>query len=71
VLYVATPPLSVAVPRDVVPSVKITVPVAVAGMTVAVNVTGDPYADGFGDEASVTVVVTGFTVNDTAPVAAV
>jgi hypothetical protein len=35
---------------------NITVPVAVVGVTVAVNVTEEPYTDGFTDEVSVTVV---------------
>jgi len=47
----------VPVPSVVLPSVNVTVPVAVAGVTVAVNVTGEPYADGFADEVSVTVVL--------------
>jgi hypothetical protein len=42
--------------------VNVTVPVAVVGATVAVNVTEVPYADGFADEASVTVVFVLFTV---------
>ena len=50
------------VPSVVLPSENVTVPVAVAGVTVAVNVTGEPYADGFADEASVTVVLALFTV---------
>jgi hypothetical protein len=37
-------------------------PVAVVGATVAVNVSGDPYVDGFADEASVTIVPAWFTV---------
>ena len=45
------------VPSVVLPSVNVTVPVAVAGVTVAVNVTGEPYEDGFADEVSVTVVL--------------
>ncbi len=62
VLYVALPLLIVAVPSVVLPSVNVTVPVAVVGATVAVNVTEAPYADGFADEASVTVVFVLFTV---------
>ncbi len=62
VLYVALPLLIVAVPSVVLPSVNVTVPVAVVGVTVAVNVTEAPYADGFADEASVTVVFVLFTV---------
>jgi len=56
------PPLIVPVPSVVLPSVNVTVPVAVPGVTVAVNVTGKPYADGFADEASVTVVLVLLTV---------
>jgi hypothetical protein len=44
----AEPPLSVAVPRLVAPSRNWTVPVAVAGETVAVKVADCAYADGFG-----------------------
>jgi uncharacterized paraquat-inducible protein A len=62
VLYVALPLLIVAVPSVVLPFVNVTVPVAVVGVTVAVNVTEAPYADGFADEASVTVVFLLFTV---------
>jgi len=62
VLYVALPLLIVAVPSVVLPSVNVTVPVAVVGVTVAVNVTEAPYADGFADEASVTVVLPLFTL---------
>ena len=62
VLYVALPLLIVAVPSVVLPFVNVTVPVAVVGVTVAVNVTEAPNADGFADEASVTVVFVLFTV---------
>jgi len=41
---------------------NVTVPVAVVGVTVAVNFTDEPYADGFADEASVTVVLALFTL---------
>jgi hypothetical protein len=41
---------------------NVTIPVAVVGVTVAVNVTEEPYTDGFADEASVTVVFALFTV---------
>jgi len=61
-LKVAFPALIVPVPSVVLPSVNVTVPVAVVGVTVAVNVTETPYADGFADEASVTVVFVLFTV---------
>jgi hypothetical protein len=61
VLKVAAPLLIVPVPSVVVPSLKVTVPVAVEGETVAVNVTDEPYADGFADEARVIVVFALFT----------
>jgi hypothetical protein len=53
VLYVALPLLSVPVPRVVLPSLNVTVPVAANGVTVAVNVTDEPYVDGFADEDNV------------------
>jgi hypothetical protein len=56
------PLLIVPVPSVVLPSLNVTVPVAVAGVTVAVKVTIDPYADGFADEVSLAVVLTWFTV---------
>ncbi len=40
---------------------NVTVPVAVVGVTVAVNFTDELYVDGFADEASVTVVLALFT----------
>jgi len=52
----------VPVPRVVLPSVNVTVPVAVVGVTVAVSVTDAPYIDGFADVANVTVVFVLFTV---------
>jgi hypothetical protein len=61
-LKVAFPALIVPVPSVVLPSVNVTVPVAVVGATVAVNVTEAPNADGFADDASVTVVFVLFTV---------
>jgi hypothetical protein len=62
VAYVADPLLSVPVPRVVPPSLKVTVPVASDGVTVAVNVTEEPYVDGFADEVSVVVELATFTV---------
>jgi hypothetical protein len=41
--------------------VNVTFPVAVVGVTVAVKVTEDPYADGFAAEVNVTLVFAGFT----------
>ena len=61
-LNVAFPLLIEPVPSVVLPSLKVTVPVAAEGETVAVNVTDDPYVDGFADEASVSVVLALFTV---------
>lgn len=49
-------------PRVVLPSLNVTVPVAVAGVTVAVKVTEEAYVEGFNDEASATVVLTLLTV---------
>jgi hypothetical protein len=42
VLRTAAPLLIVLVPKAVPPSLKVTVPVAVPGITVAVNVTAEP-----------------------------
>jgi hypothetical protein len=55
VLYVAVPLLMVPVPSVVAPSKKVTVPVAVDGVMVAVKVTEDPNVEGLADEATVTV----------------
>ena len=54
VLSDAVPPLTVAVPITVAPSRNCTLPVAVAGDTVAVTVTGVPKTDGFADEINAT-----------------
>ena len=48
-------PLRLVVPSELVPSLKVTVPVGVAlagatGLTVAVKTTAWPNVDGFGDE---------------------
>jgi hypothetical protein len=59
---VATPPLRDPVPNVVLPSLNVTVPVAIDGETVAVKVTDVPYVDGFRDEVSATVVFALFTV---------
>ena len=61
-LKVVFPLLVVPVSSVVLPSLNVTVPVAAEGETVAVNVTEEPYVDGFADEASVTVVFALFTV---------
>ena len=62
-------PLSAPVPSVVEPSLKVTVPVDVppGALTVAVKVTGWPYADGFSEEASAVLVLAWFTVCDSAP----
>ena len=54
---VATPLESVPVPSVVAPSMKVTVPVAVEGATVAVNVTEAPKVEGFKEDVSVVLVV--------------
>ena len=56
VTSVATPELSVPVPIEVVPSRKVTVPVAVEGETVAVSVTLAPVATDVGEAVSEVVV---------------
>ena len=60
VASVALPELSVPVPSEVVPSMKVTVPVAVEGVTVAVSVTLVPVATDVAEEVSAVVVA----VND-------
>jgi hypothetical protein len=62
VTNVALPLAIVTVPRVVVPSLNVTVPVAVEGETVAVKVTDEPNVEGFADEAKVTVVFALFSV---------
>ena len=60
VVYVATPPLDVTVATTLVPSLKVTVPVAVQeypGVRLAVNVTDCPEVEGFWDEVRTVVVV--------------
>jgi hypothetical protein len=52
----------VPVPNVVLPSLNVTVPVAVEGDNVAVNVTEEPCTEGFADEATVVVVVALLTV---------
>jgi hypothetical protein len=41
----------------VLPSLNVSVPVAIEGVTVAVNVTDEPNVEGFFEEATVVVVV--------------
>ena len=61
VLMVAVPPESAALPSEMAPSKNSTVPLAAAGDTVAVIATDSPNADGFGEVATVVVVVAVFT----------
>jgi hypothetical protein len=62
VLKVAFPLLIVPVPKVVLPFLNVTVPVAAEGDSVAVNVTDEPYVEGFAEEVSVTVGVALLTV---------
>ena len=52
---VAVPALSVPVPSVAAPSLKVTVPVAAPGVTVAVNVTACPNVEGFVPDVTVVV----------------
>ena len=70
VIRVAMPPVTVDVPRVVDPVVNVTVPVALFG-NVSESVTGLPRSDGFGEDVSVDVGVTLFTVWVVVPVAEV
>src|ERR1035437_3894494 len=56
-LNVATPALTLPVPRAVAPSLNVTVPLAALGVTVAVKVTLAPLGAGLGEEATDTLVV--------------
>ena len=67
VMNVAVPPFRTAVPSVFGPSRNVTVPVGVpapgaTALTVAVNDTTCPAADGFGADVSVVVVEEAFTV---------
>ena len=53
---VAVPPLRALVPSAVVPSLNVTVPVAVEGETVAVRTTFWPMIEGFVDELKLVLV---------------
>jgi hypothetical protein len=66
VLKVALPPLTAPVPSIVLPSLNVTVPVAVDGVIVAVKVTDEPNAEGFADDASAVVEFALLTVCDKA-----
>jgi len=54
VLKAAIPPLNEPVPREVDPSINVTVPVATDGVTTAVKVTVALTGAGFVDDATVT-----------------
>ena len=62
----ATPPLRVQDPMGVDPSRKMTCPVAVPGVTVAVKVIGCPCVAGLAEDVNVVTVVIRFTVSITA-----
>ena len=64
VLKVALPPLSVPVPSEVDPSLKVTVPVGVPPLdvTVAVNFTEAPNVDGFSEDVTDVELVAALTV---------
>ena len=66
VLKVAFPLPRAPVPNVELPSLKVTVPVAPGGVTVAVNFTDEPYVEGFADEATVIVEFALLTVCDRA-----
>ena len=66
IVNVATPLLSDPVPRVVAPSLKVTVPVAVDGDTVAVSVTEAPKVEGFSEEVNAVVVEAFVTACDSA-----
>ena len=55
-LRAALPPLKATVFRMVLPSLKVTEPVAEEGVTVAINLTFCPKIEGFADDVSVVVV---------------
>src|SRR6478672_2059365 len=61
---VAIPPDTAAVPNDVTPSKNSTVPVTVAGTTVAVNVTDAPKQEGFKPELTETLEVACATMKE-------
>ena len=62
----ATPELSVAVPSVVLPFLKVMVPVAVLGVTLAVSTVFAPTATGLTDEVSTVLLVARLTVSLTA-----
>jgi hypothetical protein len=62
VVRAAVPPDRLPVPRVAPPSINVTVPVAVDGVTVAVKITELPYVDGSADDVTPIVVDALFTV---------
>jgi hypothetical protein len=62
VMSTAFPAFRALVPRLVVPSKKVTVPVANDGVTVAVKVTASPTTEGLREEASVVLVLAWLTI---------
>ena len=71
VLNVATPSVKVPMPSDVLPSLNVTVPDGVpdpgaVAVTVEVNVTDAPVAEGFNDETTEVLVAALFTTCDSA-----
>ena len=66
VVSVATPAIRGWVANVAAPSRKVTVPVGLDPVTVAVNVTACPAVDGFADEVSVVVVCALLTVTEAA-----
>ena len=63
VLNVAAPLDNVRLPRTVVSSLKVTVPVAIDGATVAVKVTRSPKVDGLCDDVTLVDVDAWLTIN--------
>jgi len=61
VLRVAVPFERLPVPNEIVPSLKVTVPLAVPGDTVAVNITAWLKGDGLAEDARPVVVDAAFT----------
>src|ERR1700736_207353 len=66
-MYFVTPATSATEPRALVPSLNVTVPIAVpeVALTVAVRVTGWPKVDGFSEEARAVVVATAVGLGST------
>jgi hypothetical protein len=62
VLRVAFPLLRLPLPKVVLPSLNVTVPVHVEGVTVAVSLTDEPYIEGFAEDDKPVVEFALFTV---------